>query len=258
MYGILIDTTRCTACERCTVACVERSGGDPWIAQRDRAVTTDGLSAKRLSTIVKVEDGRFARKSCMHCLEPSCVSACLVGGLTRSPHGPVLYDRDKCIGCRYCMLACPFHVPRYEWDKTIPYVAKCDMCVDRISLGRPPACVDSCPEHALVFGERDELLLQANERIRKNPLRYVKHVWGEGEFGGTAVLYISDVDLAQLGWPEQAAVSIPSLTEPLVHTTPLIGLSVAVGLIGLNWIVKRRNELARTGHDSGNSGEPHD
>jgi formate dehydrogenase iron-sulfur subunit len=244
MYGILVDVTRCTACEKCVTACVEHNKGDRWRAERDRAVTTDGLSAQRLSTLLKVDEGRFARKSCMHCLEPSCVSACLVGGLTKTAEGPVLYDRDKCIGCRYCMLACPFHVPRYEWDKTVPFVAKCDLCVDRLAQDKPPACVEACPEGALKFGNRSELLREAHTMIGRYPNRYLNHVWGEHEFGGTAVIYVSDVDLSSLGWPESGAAPIPSLTEPLVHKTPFIGLGVAVGLISLNWIIKRRNELA--------------
>jgi formate dehydrogenase iron-sulfur subunit len=128
MHGILIDVTKCTACEKCVVACTKRNGLDLEQAEQDRALTADGLSAHRLSTVIEVSNGRFARKSCMHCLEPSCASACLVGALTKTAEGPVLYNRDKCIGCRYCMLACTFHVPRYEWEKTTPYMMKCDMC----------------------------------------------------------------------------------------------------------------------------------
>jgi formate dehydrogenase iron-sulfur subunit len=172
------------------------------------------------------------------------VSACLVGGLSKSPEGPVIYDRDKCIGCRYCMLACPFHVPRYEWDKTAPFMVKCDMCYDRLMLGQLPACVDACPEKALTFGHREDLIRQARVMIEKEPDRYLNHIWGEKEFGGTSMMYISDVDLGSLGWPKAEAQAIPSLTEPLVHKTPFIGLGVAVGLVGLNWIVKRRNALA--------------
>ncbi len=243
MYGILIDVTKCTACEKCVGACVERGGGDKWLAEHDRATLRDGLSATRKSTVLQVGDGRFARKACMHCLEPSCVSACLVGGLTKAPDGPVIYDRDKCIGCRYCMLACPFHIPRYEWDKTIPYVAKCDMCFDRIEQNQKPACVEACPEGALEFGHRSTLLRKAHALIKSHPERYKNHVWGEHEFGGTSVMYVADVDLASLGWPEGAAAAIPSLTEALIHKTPFIGLGVAAGLIGLNWIVKRRIEL---------------
>jgi formate dehydrogenase iron-sulfur subunit len=243
MYGILIDVTKCTACEKCVAACTANKGLDPWQADRDRAVTADGLSEYRLSTVLKVADGRFARKSCMHCLEPSCVSACIVGGLTKTPEGPVVYDRDKCIGCRYCMLACPFHVPRYEWDKTVPYMVKCDMCSDRLSRNQPPACVEACPQKALTFGDRDQLLNHARSLIRQNPDRYRQHIWGEKEFSGTSVMYVSDVDLAALGWPAHGAAAIPSLTEPLIHKTPFIGLGVATALLGLNWIIKRRDEL---------------
>jgi formate dehydrogenase iron-sulfur subunit len=244
VYGILIDVTRCIACEKCVLACVERNELNPKLAERDRAVIDDGLSANRLSTIHKVDDGRFARKSCMHCLEPSCVSACLVGGISKTAEGPVVYDPDKCIGCRYCMLACPFHIPRYQWDKIAPFMIKCDMCNDRILQNRPPACVEACPQDVLRFGERGSLLKLAHSRIDENPGRYLNHVWGEKEFGGTSVLYISDVDLAEIGWPSPEPESIPHLTEPLIHKTPFIGMSVAVSLVGINWIVKRRMKLA--------------
>jgi formate dehydrogenase iron-sulfur subunit len=250
MFALLIDVTRCTGCEQCVTACTQRNGLDLWSAETDRATTADGLSANRVSTVLKVDDGRFAKKACMHCLEPSCVSACLVGGLTKTPDGPVVYDRDKCIGCRYCMLACPFHIPRYEWDKTLPYMVKCDMCVDRLDKGEQPACVQACPNNALMFGDRDALLREAHGRIAKTPNRYHDHVWGEKEYGGTSVLYVSDVDLATLGWPAPDMPAIPSITEPLIHKTPLIGLTVAVGLVGLNWIVKRRNTIAVTGDDN--------
>lgn len=258
MYGMLIDVTKCKACEKCVAACVAKNGKDSSKAERDRAVLSDGLSSERLSTVIKVDEGRFTKKSCMHCLEPSCVSACLVGGLTKTPEGPVVYDSDKCIGCRYCMLACPFHIPRYEWDKTVPYVAKCDFCLDRIEQNKLPACVEACPEGALKFGQRDELLREAHNLINRYPQRYRNHVWGEKEFGGTSVMYISDVDLATMGWPESAAASIPSLTESLVHKTPFIGLGVAVGLVGLNWIVKRRNELMNNGKEPHKTDEHHE
>ena len=244
MYSILVDVTKCIACEKCVMACVERNRLDPDKAELDRAITGDGLSANRLSTILEVSDGRFARKSCLHCLEPSCVSACLVGGLTKSPEGPVIYDPDKCIGCRYCMLACPFHIPKYQWDKTKPFMVKCDLCHDRLLNNRLPACVEACPQGVLEFGTRDHLLKVAKKRIRENPGVYINHIWGEKEFGGTSVMYISDVDLAGIGWPRHEPTAIPRLTEPLIHKTPLIGLSVAFGLISVNWIIKRRMKLA--------------
>ena len=122
MKAILVDVTRCTGCERCVDACVQVNHDDPARAQLDGATAKDGLSADRLLSVPEVAQGRFARLSCMHCLEPSCAAACLVGAITKTPDGPVVYDRAKCIGCRYCMLACPFRVPRYEWTKLAPLV----------------------------------------------------------------------------------------------------------------------------------------
>jgi formate dehydrogenase iron-sulfur subunit len=244
-HGILVDVTRCTGCEKCVAACVGSHGASPARAEIDRLTSRDGLSANRLSTIAKVDKGRFARKSCMHCLDPSCVSACLVGGITKNPAGPVVYDPEKCIGCRYCMLACPFHVPRYEWDEIVPFMRKCDMCTSRLQENRPPACVEACPNQALMFGGRDELLRVAHQRIDSGYSRYLPHVWGESEYGGTSVLYISDVDLSALDWPETVPGPIPELTESLIESTPFVGLSVASSLLGINWVIRRRMKLER-------------
>ncbi len=244
MFAILVDITRCVGCERCVDACVKAKGFDSDRAEDDRATTRDGLSAHRLTTVLKVEPGRFAKKNCMHCLEPSCEAACLVGGITKLPEGPVVYDPDKCIGCRYCMLACPFHIPRYEWEKTVPFMQKCDLCYERIQQGELPACVEACPNRVLQFGERKTLLRIARDRIKSNPQRYLQKIYGEKEFGGTCLLYISDVDLHELGWPEEA-VPIPEITEPLISKTPIIGFSVAGSLLGLNWIIRRRDKLMK-------------
>jgi formate dehydrogenase iron-sulfur subunit len=244
MNAILMDVTRCTGCESCVAACLEDNGLDPARAARDRAVVRDGLSADRWLSLLRVEEGRFARKSCLHCLEPSCVAACLVGGLEKTSAGPVVYDPDKCIGCRYCMIACPFHVPRYEWDETAPFMRKCDMCADRQARGEPPACVAACPHEALLFGERHALLAEARRRIERGRGRYLPRIWGEHEFGGTSLLYVSDVDLDALDWPEPQRSAIPDLTTPLIEKTPLIGLSVASSLLGINWVVRRRMRRA--------------
>jgi formate dehydrogenase iron-sulfur subunit len=244
MKAILVDVTKCTGCEECVAACIEANDLDPQKAQVDRAVSKDGLSENRFLSVPKVERGRFVRMSCMHCLEPSCVSACLVGGLTKTPGGPVIYDADKCIGCRYCMLACPFHIPRYEWDEKVPFVQKCTMCSDRQQKGGIPACVEACPNDALTFGDRDALLAKAHRTINANRGRYANRVWGEHELGGTSVLYSSDVDLGVAGWPAEDAESIPEITEPLVAKTPFIGMGVLGSVLGLNWVIRRRMRLA--------------
>ena len=249
--AVLVDVTRCTGCERCAVACAEANRRDLVAAEADRATTRDGLSANRWCTVVEANGGRFARKSCMHCLEPSCVSACLVGSLQKTPQGPVVYDPDKCIGCRYCMLACPFEVPRYEWSKVVPFMRKCDLCADRLGRGQRPACVEACPHDVLVFGDRMALLQQAHGLIRDAPGRYLPRVWGETELGGTSVLYVSDVDLAALGWPGCDAAAIPDLTEPVIEKTPLLGGTVLAGVWGLSTIIRRRQRLMSGGASNG-------
>ncbi len=252
MFSILVDVTRCTGCEQCAAACVEANNLDPFKADADRSSTKDGLTGSRLSTVLKVSENRFAKKACMHCVEPSCVAACLCGGITKTPEGPVVYDPDQCIGCRYCMLACPFHIPRYEWDDLTPHIKKCTFCFERLKNGQIPACVEKCPEKALIFGERKAMLIEAHQRIKNRPNLYIDRVFGEEEFGGTSVIYISDVDLADLGFPERDTVAITDLTDPLIHKTPVIGLSVMGSMLGLNWIIKRRMERFHN-NDSGNS-----
>lgn len=239
MRGILVDVTRCTGCNRCVEACTEKNHlrEDPAASRFDRG----GLAGDRFSAVVPVSPERWARRQCLHCLDPACAAACLVGALHLTPEGAVVYDAEKCIGCRYCMLACPFSIPRYEWDTTRPFVRKCDLC-----HGRPggPECVASCPHDALLFGDRDDLIVTAHERIRANPDGYIDRVWGEHEAGGTAVMYVSDVPLDAL-WPSGLGTkSVPELTWPVVQATPWLGAGAITVLSSLSWIVHRRNRLA--------------
>lgn len=241
--GILIDVTRCNGCETCVAACIESNERDPRQADKDRVTERDGLSAQRYSSIIDLGGDHFARKTCVHCLEPSCAAACLVGALHSTPDGSVIYEADKCIGCRYCMLACPFYIPRYDWVDTAPLVHKCQLCGHRTSQGLEPACVASCPHDVLIYGPRDELLAEARRRLQDKPDLYIDRIYGETDFGGTNIMYISDVDLAALNWPEGDAPSIPGMTKSLVESTPFIGLGVGSTLLGLNWVIRRRQKL---------------
>jgi len=250
MDAILVDVTKCIGCEKCVTACIEKNDLDLQRSYFDRETSRDGLSADRLLSIKKIDPDRFARYSCMHCADPACVSACIVGGITKSKEGPVIYDCDKCIGCRYCMLACPFHIPRYEWNDTKPFMKKCDMCYDRIKENKLPACVEACPQKALIFGDRNKLLKHAHSLMKNNHGKYLNHIWGQKEYGGTSILFISDIDLTKLGWPNKQTVPVPEHTEPLIKETPVIGLTVGGFLVGLNWIIKRRNELTAENNKS--------
>jgi len=249
MVGILIDVTKCTGCEKCVEACVEANHIDPVAAAGDRATSKDGLSANLLCALESVH-GRYVRKACMHCNEPSCAAACPVGALVKTRLGPVEYDRSKCIGCRYCMLACPYEIPRYEWDRTMPYVRKCTLCFDRLKEGKRPACVDACPHEVLTFGDRASLLRKAHALIRDNPRRYLPRVWGESSWGGASVLYVSDVDLTAAGWPPESRAAIPSITDPIIRKTPVIGLTVGFGLWAAMAVIRRRRKLMGGGNES--------
>jgi formate dehydrogenase iron-sulfur subunit len=243
MKAILCDVNLCTACEKCVQACTE-SNDLPAELPATRA-HPDRLSSRRFVSLVEVAPDIFARKACLHCLKPACVDACLVGALHKTPDGPVVYDADKCIGCRYCMLACPFGIPRYEWDQTSPFMAKCTMCWERLQGGRAPACVEACPYGALSFGDRDALLATAHRRIKAAPDTYVPKVYGENDVGGTCLLYVSQVPLAKLGWPHTVGDDpLSSLTWPVMSKTPALALTVAAGLSALTWIIQRRNRLA--------------
>ncbi|MEW5946168.1 MAG: 4Fe-4S dicluster domain-containing protein, partial [bacterium] len=191
--AILTDVTKCIGCEKCVEACKTANNLGPDVPLRD--ANPDGLSATRWTSIISMPGKRYVRKHCRHCLEPACVSACPVGALRKTKEGPVIYDAGRCIGCRYCMMACPYGVPRYDWASAVPYVRKCVMCYPRLREGLQPACTEACPREATVFGSRDDLIEEARGRIRDNPGRYIKRVFGERDVGGTSVLYVSDIAL---------------------------------------------------------------
>lgn len=254
--AILTDVTKCIGCERCVEGCVQQNELPPEVPAKFKA--EDGLSARRFTSIVRMkgDDGKWRniRRQCMHCTEPSCAAACLVGAFTKTPDGAVVYDDSKCIGCRYCMLACPFMIPRYEYDQTLPYIRKCKMNDACRVDGGMPACVSSCPTGATVFGPREKLLEEAKRRIAAEPGKYLDHVYGEHEFGGTSVLYISDVpinDTLRMPTDEEfrkrrvralAQSSIPKMLHGWVLVTPVQFATVAAGLTGA-WFLRRRSKL---------------
>jgi formate dehydrogenase iron-sulfur subunit len=235
--ALLIDITRCIGCRGCVSACKEAHGLPPGDAD-----TT--LSATALTALADLNDEVHVRKLCMHCLEPSCASVCPVGALHRTPQGAVEYSAGQCLGCRYCMLACPFGVPRYEWTSVAPAVRKCDLCAARRAQGQVPACVEICPAEATQFGERDELLAEAHRRLSASPGDYAPHVYGESEVGGTSVLFLSPVPFEQLGFRVLGTQPLPELTWVALEKVPGV---VALGgtlLSAVWWITHRREEVA--------------
>jgi len=262
--ALLIDLPRCTGCRGCQVACKHEYKRP---AEPTRFFAGPGyqnpadLSRDTWCLVTYNEvlvNGRFewvfGKKQCMHCLEPACVAACPVAALEKvhdengEPYGPVVYHKHKCLGCRYCMLACPFLVPRFEYDSWNPYITKCTMCFQRQQAGEKPACAKACPTGAITFGEREALVREAWRRIRTNPSGYVHHVYGEHEAGGTCVLHISSVPFEKVGYitdvPEQP---LQARTEPAMKAIPAVMLGLSF-LLGATYKLRtrRQNESADT------------
>mgnify|MGYP000022056281 CR=1 FL=1 len=250
--AILIDTARCIGCKSCVAACKEAHGLPPE-ESGDLSPTT--LTNVFFRTITEPKphlimgEGRLQERSykyqCMHCLDPACASACPVGALRKTPQGPVIYDASRCIGCRYCMMACPFRVPRFEWGKALPSITKCDFCAERLRAGKVPACVEACPVEALKFGDRKELLREARERIRGDPARYVNYIYGEHEVGGTSMLYLADASFQELGFPILPKEPLPALTWKSLSKIPGLVVALATTLGFVQWLFRRQVEVER-------------
>jgi formate dehydrogenase iron-sulfur subunit len=231
--GLLIDTTRCVGCQACSAACKEQNNLPLEIEAQTTAYTW---------TTVEKHGGTFVRRLCFHCLTPTCVSACPVGALIKTPAGPVVYDATKCIGCRYCIMACPFGVPKYQWDTAVPIVGKCILCSERLEAGLPTACASVCPTGATLFGERDALLREAHARIEHNRDLYVDRVYGEEEAGGTSVLMLSATSFRNLGLNTNVPHDpLPVLTWRVLSKVPDFVIVAGVLLYGIHWITARRD-----------------
>jgi formate dehydrogenase iron-sulfur subunit len=227
-WGVLIDLTRCTGCNSCALACKESNNLGPLLP----GVVPDALDSQTYTFVeehwVTTEAGdieqRFVKRQCMHCLNAACVSACPAAAMHKGEGGAVIYRSSRCLGCRYCQAACPFAVPRFNWDNGItPVINKCWLCYARLQEGDIPACVEACPTGALRFGTRDVLLVQARAKIATDPDRYIDHIYGESEVGGTAVLYLSDVPFEQLGFrTDLPTTAPPEQTEKIVTKLPFV------------------------------------
>jgi Fe-S-cluster-containing dehydrogenase component len=251
--GMLYDSTRCIGCKACVTACRE--------ANHLPAAMTDGmhdmqqeLDGTTKNVIKLYRDPKdlpvfaFMKQQCMHCLDPACTSVCMLGALKKTNAGPVTYDPDACIGCRYCQLACPFNIPKFEWFSATPKIVKCELCNDRLKAGSVPACVEVCPRKAVIYGERAKLLEEGHRRIAAEPALYQKKIYGEHDLGGTAVLYLSAVPFGKLGLPDKGDVSGPSVSSTVqdaVYQSFLTPLALYGGLavtVMRNWRKGRKDD----------------
>ncbi len=260
-YGLLHDTTLCVGCRSCEVACSEVNHNPPPAAPVDdkSVFATKRHNDDKLYTVVneyvpatETAPAVYRKSQCMHCNEPCCASVCFVGAFTKTPEGPVLYNPDLCVGCRYCVMACPYYALAYEYENPVtPKVVRCTMCYPRIKEGKNPACADACPNGAITFGEREQLIEIARDRIRKHPDRYIDHIFGEHEFGGTSWMVLAGVEFEKLGLPENAPPTpLPQLTEGALSFVPLIVSAWPGLLLGMYAFNKRRDKLSKEALDS--------
>jgi Fe-S-cluster-containing dehydrogenase component len=254
--GVLVDTTVCVGCRNCEWAC--RSAHDlptpPLATYEDRTVFKEMRrpSENALTVVNEYPNPRTpdlpidVKVQCMHCDHPACVSACIVGAFSKEENGSVIWDTDKCIGCRYCMAACPFQVPAFEYGKAIqPEIRKCDFCFARTQKNQLPACVEICPVEALTYGTRDEVIRIARQRLATYPDRYVSHIYGEHEVGGTAWMYLAGRDFTELQFPKFGTSPAPGVSEAIQHGIfayfmPPVALYAILG--AMMWMTKTRKE----------------
>lgn len=267
--AVLVDIPNCIGCRKCEFACRQAAGFEvpPVETFDDKSVFAEHrrpgpgsyTTVNRFANPGNPEAPAYVKANCLHCNDPACVSACLVGALRKEANGAVVYDAWKCMGCRYCMVACPFQIPTYEYDNALtPQVRKCTFCFERQAQGEVPACVKICPNDALIYGRRSELLTLARERIRVQPDVYLDHIYGEQEAGGTSWLYLSGVPFEELGFVTLGSAAPPRLTEAIQHGVfkffvPPLALYGLLGLV--MWLSKRGNGVDSTEEEESVAGD---
>jgi formate dehydrogenase iron-sulfur subunit len=254
--AVLHDITLCIGCRSCEAGCnkvnqlppPEAPFTDLSVLEKKRRTTAKSYTVVNKAAFSnEAKKAIFFKTQCNHCLEPACASACFVRAFTKTKQGSVIYDESVCVGCRYCMIACPFEIPTYEYNEPLsPRIMKCTFCHPRVTQGLLPGCVEACPTEALSFGKREDMLHLARERIRKYPGRYVDHVYGEHEMGGTSWLYLSGVPFRDLGMREDLGTTpAPELTSGALATVPMVVALWPVLLTGIYAISKRKEKISK-------------
>ncbi len=235
--GILFDQNLCIGCGACEVGCQEEHGF--------KVHKADKLDENNFTYLEEINSITFQRHLCMHCFNPACASACPVSALKKTKEGAVIYNPAICLGCRYCIYACPFNIPKYEWKSPIPRVRKCDFCYStKISKGLPPACASACPTGATLFGEREELLKTAHQKIKKEPKKYVSEVFGEKEAGGTSVLFLRLNEVTKTNLVRNIPdFALPDLPQKILGKTPLVIVALGLFLGGMRFLTDRKNKI---------------
>ncbi|KAB0671963.1 4Fe-4S dicluster domain-containing protein [Oryzomonas sagensis] len=250
----LIDTTKCTGCRGCQVACKQwnQLKAEKTVFFSGEGYQNPPAMSEYTFTRIKFRDYQkhgqnefaFYKEMCMHCNEPACASVCPVGAFKKTAEGPVVYDEKRCIGCRFCMVACPFGIPKYEWSKAFPLVRKCTGCYSRVKEGLQPACATACPT-AITYGDRADMLQEAERRLKSRPDRYFQAIYGKEEAGGTSVLYLTHQPLDELGFKQVTKRPLPSYTWQALRLVPGIFLGVGGTLSAITWFQHRKERIRR-------------
>lgn len=245
--GVLVDTTRCIGCRSCEIACSREHGMYEPDIETDEALESPRTTSEKQWTVVNrhhTSKGEvFVKTQCMHCWQPACAAACLTNAMCKTPEGPVVWLSDKCMGCRFCMISCPFNIPKFEYHEWNPKIQKCTLCFERLAEGKKPACVESCPTDALMFGNKRELMEVARVRIYNHPDNYVHEIYGEHVVGGTGWLYLSAVPFAELGFPTDLGTEpYPELTRDFLYGVPLALFGLPALLLGAHLLAERDDD----------------
>lgn len=222
----LVDTTRCIGCRKCEEACAEIHSfpkplpGKQVFEERREPSITSWTVVNRFKTD---EGDIYVKKQCMHCSQPACAAACPTKAMLKTEEGPVIWRSNKCMGCRYCMVSCPFEIPKFEYENPIPKIQKCNLCWERQQEGEIPACVEACPVGAIIFGKKSDVLHEAKMQIYKHPDKYYPEIYGEREVGGTGWMYLSSVPFEQIGFrTDLGNVAYPEFAKEFLYAVPVI------------------------------------
>jgi Fe-S-cluster-containing dehydrogenase component len=224
--------------------------------EKDAALEKERTTSEKQWTVVnryKTDKGEvFVKKQCLHCWQPACAAACLTNAMFKTREGPVVWNADKCMGCRYCMISCPYNIPKFEYNEWNPDIQKCTMCYGRLQEGKRPACVEACPADALMFGQKRDLMEIARVRIYNHPRQYVRHIYGEQEVGGTGWLYLASVPFDQLGFPTHLGTTpYPEYTKEFLYSVPILDFGLPTLLIGLKLLVDQAGRGKHEDEDGG-------
>ena len=253
--GLLYDSTSCVGCRACVTKCKEANDLPPDRTEMMGAAYDAPLDLNATTkTVVQLYQqggtSAFVKKQCMHCLQPACETACMLNAFQKGPRGVVTYQKSRCIGCRYCQIACPFNVPKFEWSKAVPVVVKCELCRHR---REGPACAEVCPRQAVVAGNVSDLLAEARRRMAAAPARYFPKIYGENDGGGTQCLYLAPAGISfdKLGLPDLGPEPVPSRAVNLQHALYQGFVAPVVLYAAIGFVVWRNRRKGQAGTGGG-------